>query len=169
MRFERLSLEQGLSQSYVNCILQDRRGFMWFGTQDGLNRYDGYGFTVFKHDALDPGSLSHNTVWALHEDRDGTLWIGTDGGGLDRWEPSTGSFQHLRHDPTDARHWSATGAGDPRDRDQPVSRNGWMGLSSWIVRNAPVSRFARTGGTPTTERRQFAPWARIGRCLDRHG
>jgi ligand-binding sensor domain-containing protein len=60
----------------VNCILQDRHGFLWLGTQDGLNRYDGYHFRVFKHDAREPGSLANNTVWALFEDSDGVLWVG---------------------------------------------------------------------------------------------
>ena len=62
VRFNRLTLDQGLSQSTVNCIVQDRRGMLWFGTQDGLNRFDGYNFTVFKHDPLEPGSLSHNFI-----------------------------------------------------------------------------------------------------------
>ena len=51
LKFEHLTLENGLSQSTINAIVQDRQGFMWFGTQDGLNRYDGYDFKIFKHDA----------------------------------------------------------------------------------------------------------------------
>jgi diguanylate cyclase (GGDEF)-like protein len=98
VRFERLSIEQGLSQSGVNSILQDDRGFMWFGTQDGLNRYDGYTFTVFKHDSLDPASLSNSTVWALHQDRKGSLWIGTEAG-LDLWDRERTSFVHFRSEP----------------------------------------------------------------------
>ncbi|MBD3868135.1 MAG: hypothetical protein IFK94_08415 [Acidobacteria bacterium] len=81
-RFNRLTLEDGLSQSSVNCIVQDNQGFLWFGTQDGLNRYDGYEFKTFHHDDRDPGSISNNFVWALHVDRNGLLWIGTEGGGL---------------------------------------------------------------------------------------
>jgi len=152
VRFERLSLEQGLSQSYVNCILQDRRGFMWFGTQDGLNRYDGYGFTVFKHDALDPGSLSHNTVWALHEDRDGTLWIGTDGGGLDRWEPSTGSFRHLRHDPSDPKTLGSDrvrAIQETRDRALWVGTDGG-GLSRLDRAERTFTRFRANPGNPNS-------------------
>jgi len=80
VKFERLSLEQGLSQSSVYCLLQDRQGFMWFGTQDGLNKYDGYRFTVYKHDVLDSNSLSNNCVNSIYEDRAGTLWIGTQDG-----------------------------------------------------------------------------------------
>ncbi len=100
MRFERLSIEEGLSQSVVNCILQDRLGFMWFGTQDGLNRYDGYRFEIYRHDLRNPASLTHDWVTALAEDPTGDLWVGTEGGGVSRWQRATDSFAHYRHDPT---------------------------------------------------------------------
>jgi PAS domain S-box-containing protein len=76
-RFTRLSVEQGLSQSTVQAILQDHVGFLWFGTEEGLNRYDGYTFVVFRHDSRDPQSLQDDEVSALHEDRQGRLWVGT--------------------------------------------------------------------------------------------
>jgi diguanylate cyclase (GGDEF)-like protein len=107
LRFERLSLEQGLSQSHVNCILQDRHGFLWLGTQDGLNRYDGYRFRVFKHDAREPGSLASNTVWALFEDKDGALWVGTDGAGLSRLDRKTSEFTRYPARPNDPRGLSS--------------------------------------------------------------
>ena len=72
-RFERISIEQGLSQSIVEGALQDQTGFMWFVTEDGLNRYDGYRFLVKKHVAGDPNSLSHNELKAIHEDSSGKL------------------------------------------------------------------------------------------------
>ena len=75
--FESIHAEQGLSQNTVHCILQDSRGFMWFGTQDGLNRYDGYRFTTFKHDSNNPRSLSNNIVRAVYEDHSATIWVGT--------------------------------------------------------------------------------------------
>ncbi|MFQ5676951.1 MAG: two-component regulator propeller domain-containing protein [bacterium] len=62
VRFERLAIAQGLSQNTVLCILQDYKGFMWFGTGEGLNKYDGYSFTVYKHDPSDSTSLSANYV-----------------------------------------------------------------------------------------------------------
>ena len=77
---ERISIEQGLSQSVVNVIYQDHKGYLWFGTQDGLNRYDGYTFTIYKNEPGNPNSLSNNTVQALYEDASGSLWIGTLGG-----------------------------------------------------------------------------------------
>ncbi|MEJ2542987.1 MAG: two-component regulator propeller domain-containing protein [Calditrichaceae bacterium] len=64
-----LSLEDGLSQSSVLCILQDQQGFMWFGTEDGLNRFDGYKFTVFRHDPMDSLSISDNHINCLFEGR----------------------------------------------------------------------------------------------------
>src|SRR6202008_4417128 len=71
LRFDHISIEQGLSQSSVRAILQDSRGFMWFGTEDGLNRYDGYRFTVYRHDPSDPLSLPSDVVWAIDEDAAG--------------------------------------------------------------------------------------------------
>ena len=78
--FEFLSIENGLSQVTVLSITQDHRGFMWFGTRDGLNKYDGYNFTVYRHDAFDSTSLSNNRINVIAEDHQGILWIGTDGG-----------------------------------------------------------------------------------------
>jgi diguanylate cyclase (GGDEF)-like protein len=79
-RFGRLSVDQGLSQSTVQAILQDRDGFLWFGTEEGLDRYDGYAVTAFKHDPRDPLSLPADRVSALFEDSTRRLWIGTDAG-----------------------------------------------------------------------------------------
>ncbi|WP_058867159.1 two-component regulator propeller domain-containing protein [Chloracidobacterium thermophilum] len=94
-----LSLEQGLSQSTVTCFLQDRTGFLWFGTADGLNRYDGYGFKVFRRDGRRPDSLAGNLVYALCEDQTGVLWIGTSEGGLSRYDARTERFTRYTHDP----------------------------------------------------------------------
>ncbi|MCP4543236.1 MAG: GAF domain-containing protein [Chloroflexi bacterium] len=101
IKFERISLEQGLSDSTIFCILQDSKGFMWFGTHDGLNKYDGYDFTVYRHDLEDPNSLSNNAVRSIYEDQFGTLWVGTDGGGLDRFDRGSERFVHYQNDPAD--------------------------------------------------------------------
>jgi ligand-binding sensor domain-containing protein len=96
VKFDRISLENGLSQSTVNAIAQDGLGFLWFGTQDGLNRYDGYGVTVFKHNVRDTQSVSDNGIWSLCRDHDGDLWIGTMRGGLSRYNITTGRFHQYR-------------------------------------------------------------------------
>ncbi len=99
--FANLSVEDGLSQAAVTAIVQDAAGFMWFGTQEGLNRYDGYRFETFFHDDGDPGSISNNWVSSLLADRTGRLWVATNGGGLNRLDGETGSFERFLHDPND--------------------------------------------------------------------
>ena len=89
-RFVHFSRDEGLSQNAVTSILQDHHGFMWIGTESGLNRFDGYEFAVFTEQGGDPARLSHNYITALHEDRDGILWIGTFNGGLNRYDPQKG-------------------------------------------------------------------------------
>src|SRR5690349_16525764 len=95
IRFEQFSLEEGLSQSVANVVLQDRMGFLWVGTEDGLNRYDGYSFKVYKPDADDPFSLSDRWITSLAEDSEGLLWVGTRLGGLNRYDSVTGRFTHF--------------------------------------------------------------------------
>jgi len=99
-RFNRISLDQGLSQVQVNCLMQDRRGYMWLGTKDGLNRYDGYEINVFKTESENPASLSDNWILALAEDSDGLIWVGTMNG-LNAYHPKTGRVTRYFHDPRD--------------------------------------------------------------------
>ncbi len=80
MRFEKITQRDGLSQGSVFCVLQDSKGFIWFGTQSGLNRYDGYKFEVFLNNADDSNSISSNRITSLFEDSKGMLWVGTDNG-----------------------------------------------------------------------------------------
>src|SRR5437868_155270 len=74
-RFTRISVEQGLSQNSVQAILQDHSGFLWVGTEEGLDRYDGHSFVVFKHDPKEPQSLLDDVISVLHEDRQQRLWV----------------------------------------------------------------------------------------------
>jgi signal transduction histidine kinase/streptogramin lyase/DNA-binding NarL/FixJ family response regulator len=97
LRFEHLSVEQGLTQESVLSIVQDTDGFMWFGTQTGLSRFDGYRFTNYRNILGDPRSLGSDWVRALHVDPKGRLWIGTDGG-LNRYDPATQSFTRFLPD-----------------------------------------------------------------------
>ncbi len=92
LRFEHITTAQGLSQNSVNCIFQDRNGFLWFGTKVGLNRYDGLSFTVFKSQPNDSTTLSDNHITAISEDREGYLWIGTTNG-LNCFNPLTGKVK----------------------------------------------------------------------------
>ncbi|HMW32047.1 MAG TPA: two-component regulator propeller domain-containing protein [bacterium] len=96
--FKRLTVENGLSQSNVYAIVQDYRGFIWFGTQDGLNRYDGYQFSVFKHDIDDSNSISMNWINTIYEDKHRVLWVGTQGGGLSRMNQTTEHFRNFTAD-----------------------------------------------------------------------
>lgn len=98
LRFDHITIEQGLSQSSVTAIFQDSRGFMWFGTQDGLNRYDGYTFKTFKPDPDITNSLSDRWITSILEDEEGYLWIGTRAGGLNRYDPNTEQFTRYMHE-----------------------------------------------------------------------
>ena len=102
VEFEHITIDHGLSQNSVLSILQDSRGFMWFGTWDGLNKYDGYKFTVYLNDPDDPFSLSDNAVFSILEDSSGVLWIGTGNGGLNRFDRDSERFSHYYHDLTDS-------------------------------------------------------------------
>ncbi len=91
-RFEHLSLEHGLPQSSALALLQDHKGFLWVGTQEGLARYDGYNFTVYRKHPYQIGVLKGDWVQTLHEDKEGMLWIGTLDGGIQQFNPFTQRF-----------------------------------------------------------------------------
>lgn len=96
--FNHLTINDGLSQSSVTCILQDKKGFMWFGTQDGLNRYDGYNIKIFKNNPGDPASLTDNFIFSIYEDQLGTLYIETQSGTLHQYNPGSESFKIVNKD-----------------------------------------------------------------------
>lgn len=98
IQFGHITADEGLSQSGILSIFQDSQGFMWFGTQDGLNKYDGYDFTVYKYNESDPNSLSDNFVASIYEDKSGNLWIGTDSGGVNKFNRKTEQFTHYKYD-----------------------------------------------------------------------
>lgn len=112
--FRHLQVENGLSNNAVICSLQDKRGFLWFGTKDGLDRYDGYAFKVFRNDPDDSSSIGSNFVHALYEDPDGLLYVGTEKG-LYRFDASTERFSLL----------AGTGGGPIRDIRMDGRRNLW--------------------------------------------
>ncbi|MGE5810724.1 MAG: two-component regulator propeller domain-containing protein, partial [Ignavibacteria bacterium] len=90
--FEHISIDQGLYQSTVNCILQDRKGLLWFGTNDGLSWYDGYSFKTYKNISSDPRSISENNITAAAEDNEGNIWIGTLSGFINIYDPLQNFF-----------------------------------------------------------------------------
>jgi ligand-binding sensor domain-containing protein len=102
IRFSRLSVEAGLSQTRVDQIVQDDQGFMWFGSQYGLNRYDGYRFKVFKHEPGQTNSLGGVEIYSLFKDRSGSLWVGCEES-LDKFDPVTETFTHYRIDTDSAQ------------------------------------------------------------------
>lgn len=101
VRFERFTTDDGLSQSSISAITQDSLGFLWFATEEGLNRFDGYEFQVYRSEAGNPNSLSANNILSLCAGENGDLWIGTNGGGLNRLDRQTGRFTRYLHHPDD--------------------------------------------------------------------
>ena len=99
LRFQHLTSEQGLSQNTIGCMLQDSRGFMWFGTWNGLDRYDGYNFLVFKSDNQKDG-LTNNFIYSICEDKEGNIWAGTKNG-LNKIDHLTNAITHFFHNVDD--------------------------------------------------------------------
>ncbi len=136
VRFDQISLEAGLSQSSVLCAFEDRRGFLWVGTQAGLNLYDGRRITVLSTAGAAGRALSNDEVMAVAETPDGGIWVGTKGG-LDRVDPRTGDVERVPLD-----------ASDPEGPDVgsvatlTVDRRGWLwvGTRSGLLRVNPTTR-----------------------------
>ncbi len=101
-QFETIDINHGLSQNSVMTISKDKNGFMWFGTEDGLNRYDGVNFKQFRHDPMDSSSINSNSNYASILDSQGNLWFGTYVAGLNKYVDSTETFFHYPHDPLDS-------------------------------------------------------------------
>ncbi|TAM13932.1 MAG: hybrid sensor histidine kinase/response regulator [Rhodanobacter sp.] len=100
-QFTHFDMADGLPSSSINAVVQDHRGFMWFGGSGGLSRYDGVEFRTYKHEPDNPDSLSSNDITQLVCARDDRVWIATGDSGVDRLDPATGKFEHWRHDPHD--------------------------------------------------------------------
>ena len=94
LSFQHFTSENGLSENFIYSLLQDKKGFLWIGTHDGLNRYDGYRFQKFRHDPADTNSIIDNSIYSICQDANGILWIGTNSG-LSRYDPETGLFSSI--------------------------------------------------------------------------
>lgn len=101
--FKSLSVPDGLSHATAHHVMQDEQGLIWISTRDGLNRYNGQQFNVFKHQPADTNSLSANMIWLTLQDSQGLIWIGTGGGGLNVYDLDQQQFYRFRHDPEDPK------------------------------------------------------------------
>jgi PAS domain S-box-containing protein len=102
IKFQHIGAQQGLSQGHGVCIFQDSEGFMWFGTMDGLNKYDGYQITVYRNNPQDTALLSNNFITCIYEDRQKNFWMGTRNG-LDRLDRKKGKFIHYKNTANDPK------------------------------------------------------------------
>jgi len=137
--FDRLSVESGLSESVVTALYRDRRGFLWVGTTDGLNLYDGTDFVIFRHDPTNARSLSNSDITAVLEDRRGRLWIGTRNG-LNVLQAGRRSFQRYLSDP-----------GDPHSLSDGLVWTLYEDSSGvlWVGTNNGLNRVIETENSPS--------------------
>ena len=151
VQFSHITNIDGLSQSTVQAIVKDKYGYLWFGTQDGLNKYDGYKFTVYRHQPGNPKSLRKNHIMSLYEDRRGNLWVGTLNGGLSLYDRDNDCFINYKEEPN-----------NPEKISHPVitsiyedkQGNFWVG-TYWNLnlvdrKTGKVSRFISNPADPST-------------------
>ena len=132
--FNHLTVADGLSQSSVTCILQDRKGFMWFGTQDGLNKYDGYKFKIFKNDPSDPTSLTENFIFSIYETQSGELYIETRSKTFHRYNHRSESFQIIEKDSVDLTHARFSTVGAELRESSGIIWTGGLGSGTGLQR-----------------------------------
>jgi signal transduction histidine kinase/ligand-binding sensor domain-containing protein/CheY-like chemotaxis protein len=136
-----LTISDGLSHSNVKFILKDRTGFMWFATDDGLNKYDGYSFTIYRHKPNDKNTLKVNNINVLLQDNEGNLWVGTGGGGLSLYNKDTDSFINFSADKNNANTISND---DITSMYQDSQHNIWIGTYSGLnLFNPKTHKFNR--------------------------
>jgi len=132
--FNHLTVEDGLSQNSVYCIFQDTKGFIWFGTQDGLNRYDGYNIKVFKNIADDSTSLNDNFIFSIYEDLSGILYIETQSGAFHRYNPRSESFQIVIKDSIDLTKAKVSSVLAQLQEDPGITWTGGLGKGTGLER-----------------------------------
>ena len=150
IKFEKISTEQGLSNNSILCIIQDNKGFLWIGTSDGLNKFDGYSITNYYYNPDDPNSLSGNSIQAILEDDSGKLWIGTREG-LNKFNPKTEKFTVFKYDPQDSESLSHNNVRSIfEDSSGTLWIGTWGGGLNKLVPPAPDSSRSDNEGSPPT-------------------
>jgi len=145
--FEQLPDELGLSQSSINCVLQDSQGFLWIGTWSGLIRYDGYSTTIF-HSDDGPDKIKSNKITTIYEDKHGFIWVGTQMGGLFRFNTNTNKFEHFNHT-SDKRSLSDnTVYSIQEDKDGVLWVGTENGLNAWQEHSQSFQKFYSKPGDP---------------------
>lgn len=124
--FEHLTVEDGLAHNSGLCFVQDREGFLWIGTQNGLSRYDGYNFKNYIHQPGDTTSLSGSYINSLYLDHSGSLWVGTNQGGLNRFNRIDDSFTSYQYKPDDP---FSIGEGAIYSINEDKYNNLWVGIN----------------------------------------
>lgn len=147
-RFVHFSLQHGLSQSTVVSAVQDKQGFLWFATQDGLNRFDGYDFKVYRHKASDPGAISDNFIRTLFLDIDGVLWVGTNAG-LNKYDEKRDRFERFNHNPNNSASLSHNRVqAIYQDANQTLWVGTYDGLNQYDRQNGNFKRFKNSASDP---------------------
>ena len=141
VKFSSLNVNDGLSQSDVKSIITDRKGYMWFATDDGLNKYDGYNFTIYRHEPGNKHSLPSNNITIVFEDRAGNIWVGTSGGGVSLYNRNTDSFTTF---PINKDDLTTLSSGDINSIFQDSKNNIWIGTYSGLnLLNQNTKKFTR--------------------------
>jgi ligand-binding sensor domain-containing protein len=138
IRFENLRTEQGASQNTISFITRDRYGYIWFATDDGLNKYDGYKITRYRTNAKDPRSIGNNVVNCILEDSKGRLWIGVDQGGLNLYDRNTNSFIRFLYNDTVP---SSLRDNTVRAMCEDAEGNLWIGTNTGLDIMSTVGKF----------------------------
>lgn len=152
IRFQHLTIEDGLPQNSVTTVLQDSTGFIWFGTEEGLVKYDGYNLKTFKHDPYNKNSLSGNYIASIFEDNKGGLWIGTIGNGLNHFNPKTEEFYHYRYKVGDSNSLSHDDVWSIIEGDQDNLWIGTMGggLNHFNTTSRQFTHYRHQSNDPNT-------------------
>ncbi len=152
LKFEHIGISEGLSQINITCIYQDSHGFMWFGTRDGLNMYDGYIFTIYRYDSRNNNTLSNNFIQDIIEDRNGNIWIATEGGGINKYDIKHNRFTRYLHDSHNSNSISSNSAVklvlDEYDNLWIATQKG--GLNSFDLKSNTFKHYVYSESEPTS-------------------